>query len=181
MLNRAIFALDPGGSTGVAWGIFAMGSTLDETLKSKMFSGSDTLEGQERCQIRKIAMLWMAFYRECVNDHSMDPTMVEFVCEDYVARHEGKSGRELTSPERIAWGVEGYRMGRGDEWMAKPGRRKNRELHVPPMILQLPSQASTLGTSKRLREWGVWVVGREHERSAWKHVALRLATLLKQA
>jgi hypothetical protein len=39
------------------------------------------------------------------------------------------------------------------------------------MILQLASQAKSVATNARMKDWGIWVVGREHERSAWAHIA----------
>lgn len=143
-----------------------------------MFAGSETLVGDEYTQIKEIAKLWRTFLNQCVTVGRMDPSQVEFVCEDFVPNLRGITGKEITSPERICWGVEGYRMGRADQFML--GRSINKAVYCPRMILQMPSQAKTFATNKRLREWGVWVVGREHERSAWAHLIYRLAILLKQ-
>lgn len=67
----------------------------------------------------------------------------------------------------IIYGIEGYRMGRADEWR----EHRRGPLHVPPMIMQTASQAKGFATNKRLKEWDCWVVGREHERSAMQHLA----------
>lgn len=176
-LTKGIFALDPGGQTGVAWGVFPLGEGVSDSLTSGLLKGSTTVIGDEYAQIKIIAGLWQSFLRDCVRNHFMEPEQVEFVCEDFVPNLRGITGKEITSPERICWGVEGYRMGMADQF--KLGRR-GKQVYCPPQILQMPSQAKTFATNKRMREWGLWVVGREHERSAWAHLAYRLAILLKQ-
>lgn len=171
---RGIFSMDPGGHTGLAWGVFDPTASVEDALKNGIQKGSHTTEGSEYGQIKEIANLWMDFYRRCVFEGQMDPDDVEFVAEDFVlrpGRHAG--GKDGISPVRILWGVEGYRLGRADEFK---GRRASK-VHNPPIILQQPNQASTFATNPRLKTWGVWVRGREHERSAWRHIALRLANL----
>jgi hypothetical protein len=92
---------------------------------------------------------------------------------------ETAGGRDATSPLALIWGVEGYRMGRADQWN-ESRRGQMRQVVMPPMILQPASQAKTYATNTRLKEWDLWVVGREHERSAWAHVALFLSRLKQQ-
>lgn len=176
---RAIFALDPGGSSGLAWGVFDTSPdlTVAEAMRSRLHADSTTVVGDEYEQIKLIATFWMTFYRECVYERLLDPQAVEFVCEDFVQRPgPTPGGKEGQSPIRIMWGVEGYRMGRADEFKGRKINSKAR-IHAPRMILQLPSDSSAYGTKQRLKDWNCWVVGREHERSAWKHVALRVARI----
>jgi hypothetical protein len=172
---RGIFALDPGGHSGIAWGIFDPRSTVEEALQNGLHKGSATTEGEERGQIREITRLWMEFYRLCVITCCMDPDSVEFVCEDFIQRPGSKGGKEGQSPIRIMWGVEGYRMGRYDEFA---GRKRGRP-YAPQMILQHPSEMTGFATGKRLKKWGIWIVGKEHERSAFGHIAVRLARIRK--
>ena len=63
-MNIGIFAVDPGGKTGVAWGIFDPGAPrgVRESLRNKLRAGSDTIQGDERHQISQIANSWMEFY-----------------------------------------------------------------------------------------------------------------------
>ena len=180
MRNVSIFACDPGGNSGLAWGTFPVGYGMSvyDSFKLRIDDGSDTLDGSESSQALAIAELWRQFLREKVKKNQMEPERVEFVMEDFVLRpgaHGG--GKEGTSPIRIAWGVWGIRVGRSqefEEWSPNP------QTVIQPIIWQLPSEAAGYATSQRLKDWGVWVRGREHERSAWCHIAYRLSILNKQ-
>jgi len=143
-------------------------------MRQGMKKESATVEGDEYEQIKIITEFWVKFYRECVFEGCMPPESVEFVCEDFIQRPGGSGGKEGQSPIRVMWGVEGYRMGRADEYK---GRKVNAKAKIlaPRMILQTPSDAAAFGRSERLKDWGCWVKGREHERAAWKHVGLRVA------
>jgi hypothetical protein len=179
-VNVGIFGCDPGGHTGLAWGIFDPDVEVGAALRGRMNAGSTTVEGSERQQIREIANWWQSFYRQCVTSALLPPDRIWFVCEDFVLKPgETAGGRDATSPLSLIWGVEGYRMGRSDEWFeSKRGQKRDRVM--PPMILQMAGQAKSYATKARLRDWDLWVVGREHERSAWAHVALFLSRLKQQ-
>lgn len=68
-------------------------------------------------------------------------------------------------------------MGRAEQFAEM---KRGAKVMRPPMILQPAGQAATYATNARLRYWGLWVVGREHERSAWRHVALFLSRYIQQ-
>jgi hypothetical protein len=170
-MNIGVFTCDPGGATGLAWAILnpLAREGVGEALRTKMNHGSTTVDGNPRKQIREIASLWSAFYRTCVKSACLPEDRVFYVCENYIyapgVNYEGESAMISTA---LIWGVEGYRMGRGDEWkLSHPRGRKV----LPPMILQTASEAKSYATSARLKEWDCWVVGREHERSAYQHMA----------
>lgn len=136
-----------------------------------MNHGSCTVEGTEREQIREISQVWQAFYRACVKSALLPPDNIWFVCEKFI--YDGKNsyaGDSASISTALIWGVEGYRMGRADEW----SEHKRGVVKMPGMILQSASEAKGFATSARLKEWGVWVVGRDHERSAWQHIAFFL-------
>lgn len=179
-MNIGVFAMDPGGSTGLCWAILdprdpggAAGS-----LRNKMNFGSATVVGSEREQITEISGIWSSFYRACVKDALLPPENIWLVCENFVMiPGQTSGGEDSTRPLGILWGVEGYRMGRRDEWKIAHPRDK---AHMPPMILQMAGQASTHATNSRLKEWGLWIVGREHERSAARHLALFLSKYKQQ-
>jgi len=143
-------------------------------MRQGMKKESATVEGDEYEQIKIITEFWVRFYRECVFEGCMPPESVEFVCEDFIQRPGSSGGKEGQSPIRVMWGVEGYRMGRADEYKGRKINAKSKIL-APRMILQTPSDAAAFGKSERLKDWGCWVKGREHERAAWKHVGLRVA------
>jgi hypothetical protein len=165
--------MDPGGSTGLAWGIFDETASISDALSRGIHKGSATVEGDEYQQIVEIARHWMEFYRLCVLTCMLPPENVEFVSEDFIERTDLR-GKKHQSPIRILWGVEGYRMGRAAEFAGR--RTSPRRVYAPRVILQHPSLGSAVD-SKRLRAYGVWVVGRQHERSAWRHIIVRLGVL----
>lgn len=174
---RSIFAVDPGGHTGIAWGTFPVSAgDIGAALAGRVFAGSITLEGDERQQIIDLALLWQDFYRACVTEQMMDPKDVELVFEDFTLRpgsHGG--GKDGTSPERITWGFEGFRLGAYHQWLKTFHKTPS---YMPAIIWQQPSDSSAVSAKQqRLKEWGVWTVGREHERSAWSHIALRIGKI----
>ena len=176
-----VFAMDPGGKTGLAWAVADLSLPNTRTiLQNLTLKDSITVEGDEYQQIKEISQHWMKFFRDAVKEAGIHFKRVDFVSEDFIPRpssHQQAPGKEGISPVRILWGVEGYRLGRADEWQQRRRTKQRRLVSIPRVILQHPSQAAGFGTSDRLRDWDLWVVGKEHERAAWKHVALRVATL----
>jgi hypothetical protein len=173
---RGIFSMDPGGHTGLAWGIFDTSASIADALNNGIDKGSRTLEGDEHAQIEAIANIWVKFFRHCVEVRCLAPERVEFVSEDFVQRPGSSGGKEGQSPIRILWGVEGYRMGRAAEFAGRRGSKKR--VIAPRIILQNPSLGSGV-SRKMLESYGCWVIGREHERSAFKHIAVRLGRIHK--
>jgi hypothetical protein len=169
-------AIDPGGATGVAWGVFDLkGGSFEEAMLGREHDGSKTLSGSEESQIRQLAVQWMLFYRRCVEEHGLGPGDVELVCENFVPQPGKAHTEEGVISIRIIWGLIGYRMGAADEY----DRGGWGPVAAPQMVLQMAETASTFAKSDRLRKWGCWVRGKEHERSAWKHICARLSHLRK--
>lgn len=170
---KGLFCVDPGGSTGVAWGIVDERSpTAAEAVRNRIQDGSATIQGEPMEQARELWRMWVHFKSRCVNEGLMDPDTVELVFEDFVlygGQHAG--GRDGTYPLCVIWAFEGYRWGRFDTY------RKSK--HIAPIIFQKSSQAATYKTRPRLENAGVWVKGREHERSAFSHMILRVSRLMK--
>lgn len=169
-MNIGVFANDPGGHSGIAWGIFD--STVDtaESLRTRQMAGSVTTGGTAREQILEIADLWMAFYDCCVNSALLPPQSVWNVCENYIQRPgQTSGGLDAGISTSIIWGVEGYRYGRAHQFKQE---HPDANVHMPSMILQMAGDAKAWATRDRLKDWNVWVTGREHERSAWAHIAL---------
>jgi hypothetical protein len=157
---RGIFAVDPGGSTGVAWGIFnARASSLDEALRNVVYPGSVTVTGRIRQQVREVASLWRAFLAACVNDGLLPPENVEYISEDFVPGNNAK--KETISPLIISWCIEGCR-----------------QVYAPATIWQMPGDGAGI-SNNILREAGFWVRGKDHEQSARRHVAFRVSSILK--
>lgn len=173
-MNIAAFAVDPGGRTGLDWAVLNPLVDPWAALKTRMLGGSATVQGDARTQITEIASLWSSFYNSVVRSACLPPERVYLLVEDFVyapgVNYEGESARIST---QIIWGLEGYRMGRRDEWLQRPGRRK--QAIMPPMILQTASQAKSYATAKRFRDNDCWERGfggqNEHIFSARQHIA----------
>lgn len=178
-MNIGVLSVDPGGKTGVAWGIFNPLVSPWDALRTQMLTGSITVEGAPRNQITEVATLWSSFFNTAVNNARLPPDRVFLVVEDFIYSgantYSGDSGMISTA---IIWGIEGYRLGRRDEWLSRPGPKARRKAEMPPMILQTASQAKSFATAKRFRDEGLWVRGwagkDEHIFSAWQHIVFFL-------
>jgi hypothetical protein len=168
---KGILAIDPGNSTGVAWGIFdETAQTVADAMRQRLDSASTTVSGDELTQAQEIFRLWALFKERCVNYRLLDPSNVELVIEEFnliPGLHAG--GADGISPARIGWAFEGYRLGRANKY--------HRKKHVSKAIWQ---PASAMRYKKQLRSWDAWVRGKDHERSAYCHIGARLMTLFKQ-
>jgi|SRR5215472_6362250 len=175
---RAIFCIDPGQSTGVAWGIVNENhrGTALEAVAQRLESDSTTVTGEEREQIRELYRLWTYFKRRCVHVNQLEPEQIDLVIEDFVLFPGEKPGRDTTWPERVAWGFEGYRMAMYDRHRphASPPLR-----HITHARWQKSSAASRFFKDRKLMtEAGVWIRGKDHERSAFGHMILRTNILM---
>ena len=170
---RAILCIDPGESTGVAWGILnERAPSAIQAVHDRIESGSMTITGSEPEQIRALSILWSHFKRRAVNNHMMPPDTVDLVIEDFVLFPGEKPGRATTTPERIAWGFEGYRMAQSDGW------RKKWPKHYTPVTWQKSGAAHRFKQRDILTRADAWVVGKDHERSAFAHMILRTNVLM---
>jgi len=170
---RAVFCVDPGESTGVAWGILdETAYTSLEAVRERQLSASVTLTGPEAEQIRELYHLWTGFKRMAVNIGRLDPTSVDLVIEDFVLFPGEKPGRSTTAPERVAWGFEGYRMAMRDSY------RRSLPKHYSKIIWQKSGAAHRFKGREILKKADAWVVGKEHERSAFSHMILRTNVLM---
>lgn len=175
---RGIFCIDPGESTGVAWGVIdeqTKGAMSIDTVATRLHSGSTTITGLEPAQIRALYLLWTKFKKDCVRTYLLEPEWIDLVVEDFVLFPGEKPGRATTTPERIAWGFEGYRMAMADSYRAR-GRALPK--HYSPIIWQKSGGAKRFTQQSIMKKAGCWVVGRQHERSAFAHMILRTNILL---
>jgi hypothetical protein len=172
-MKIAIMAMDPGGTTGVAWGIFDTDHrSVASMLQLREAAGSESIQGISEQQIPKLADIWKDFSRESHSEHELSLQDIELVMEDWQVRPRiARTGKVPVIPVQIAWGVLGYRMGRSREY-EEGGWGPTNEIQV---IWQQPGQAMSFGTKQRLQKWNCWVVGRPHERTAWQHIAVRLS------
>jgi hypothetical protein len=168
----AVMAIDPGGSTGVAWGVFHDDAeTVQEAISGKFCTGQRTYEGYPRQQVNDICRLWRRLYMEWVFGLGIAPEDCHMVIEDIIISPTTPPGKDVKQAIEIGRGIYYYRLGSAHEherWNCG---------WVPPVRVswQTPAQASSFARKERLKDWGVWIRGKEHERSAWKHIALYVA------
>lgn len=195
---RAIFSVDGGNATGLAWGIFDETSkSVEAAIAGRLHAGSATLNHkvtrdrkkhyvnthtgavhvdplEDMAQVTAIYKMFTRFKTFAVRYCLMDPADVELVLEDFIlmpGSHSG--GKDGVASIRIAWGVVGYQAGVAAEYA-----HRHRNLHISNPIWQPPS-AMSYATDERLKRWGIWIPGRDHERAAWRHIAFRLNKLIK--
>ena len=157
-----IFTIDPGGHSGLTWGIYDLARPLvKEAMRTRKFSSSTTVEGNEDEQLQEYIIHWDAFTKKC------DEWDVyrELVIEDFsLLPGSHTPGKEGISPVRHAWVFVGYLWGRDNPF-------------APTPIWQLPSIGMRYNERKMLESWGAWIKGRPHERAAFAHAGARLMRL----
>lgn len=152
---HAFMAVDPGGTTGVAAAYVRLESMLKATLLNVERRKAVELEGGWEEQAKLLASMMERFVYTANVERALPLDHVHVVCEDFILRRrqEGGATGNLTSI-----------------WVAA-GAVARADLPVP-VEWQQPSSAKTLATNDRLRLWGLWEVGSEHKRDAWRHFAL---------
>lgn len=160
----AVFAIDPGGTTGCARGLFDLGfRSVEEIVLNAVELESWELTGDWRRQSEALAREVYGWPAELV--------MTVGAVSDYdvvVESFEHRPGRALSGdpyvPVKIAARLEGLMV----NFFNKPGQR--------PLVYQAPSERAVVSDSM-LRDLGLWTVGSDHERDAWRHVVKRLMGL----
>lgn len=157
-MRFGVFALDPGGSSGLAWGVVQEAGSVAERIAAMESAGTATVSDPDWLeQAKQIAARWRTFRDDC----QAQGILAYYVCEDFILTHLGSSDRTGLYPVWIGAATVGILSGSGepvDVWW------------------QQPSVAKTYATDERLKRWGLWVRGKEHERDACRHLALFLAT-----
>jgi hypothetical protein len=165
--------MDPGESTGVAWGIVdERADTALHAVRDRLRAGSTTVTGEPPEQVHALYKLWTDFKLDCVARAQLEKEWVDLVIEDFVLFPGEKPGRSTTAPERIAWGFEGYRMGRYDSY--------RRTKHYTTPVWQKSGTAHRWKNREMLEQADAWIRGRDHERSAFAHMILRTNILMSQ-
>lgn len=165
----ALFVIDPGESTGLAWGRFWEQGSVAERIASRQHFGTTTVKGYDVNQVRTIWRLWQDFQLACAKAR----IPYELIIEDFILTRLKSSDRSGLSPVRITSMLMGYRYGLADGYeSAGFGPAQTLE-----PIYQQPSDAFSYATNDRLRQWGIWIPGaaHEHEREALSHLCLRLS------
>lgn len=152
----AIMAIDPGGTTGVATGVFKMrkGASTVKLIRERRTLVTLEVEGDFLMQARKLCAVWHSFLA-MAGQEGAEPLLV---VESFILR-PGKASADPAQlmPVRIAAALEAL-------------------VPVVPEY-QTPSMAKGYATDERLREWGLWKAGSAHERDAIRHLAYKLHSL----
>lgn len=170
-----VFAVDPGGSSGVAWGRLRDEGTVAERFAAmpSEWSGSVTVKDASwMTQARLISLRWINFRMAC----SKAGLPAYFVCEDFLLRSMVSSDREALYPVWIAAAIVGYRNGLLDGYeLAGFGRSAPIEV-----VWQEASSAMTYATNERMKRWNLYLPGKPHENDAWRHLAYFVANKKSQ-
>lgn len=159
-MNRiAIMGIDPGRTTGVAACYLEGEATLKETLLGAESKKAIEVSGGWLDQARELSGLMWRFRYTANVEAGIALGDIHICVEDFVLRMPATT-TDLTSCWVGAGAVARY--GEGGEDVA----------------WQQPSAAKRFATNERLKLWGLYEVGSEHKRDAWRHVALRANGLL---
>lgn len=154
--RHAVFAVDPGGTSGIAAGYVDLKSTLKETLLGIERRKAVEIEGAWKVQAHQIAEAMEKFQFGANVETGLSLDRIHFVFEDFVLRMPATT-TNLTSIWVAAAAV--ILFGRDVTW-------------------QTASDAKSKATNERLKLWGLWEVGSEHKRDAWRHFALYVDRLM---
>lgn len=163
-----IYAVDPGGTTGTAFGRFRIkeGRTVGAHVRAadrRGYLSSAEFSGEPMDQVRLIYrdILDKLFLEQVDGDYPVRAGRLFVVIEKFQLRgNRALSGEEVLRPVEIGWALRS-------------------RLDVPDVeiVWQTPSDALGFATKERLRRWGLWDVGSEHTRDAWAHVARQIHRL----
>lgn len=159
--NVVIFGVDPGVQTGVAMGFFELDdfglpSIADIVRKAgvKTYT-TEARRGPEN-------EMWTALeIMERMHDYLQDaellagPVEGEYWLEDFVLTRLGSSNRDGLAPVRVTAHIE---------WVAAGDDLK--------VVKVLPAASKRIVSDIRLREWGGWKKGRDHERDAFRQLIM---------
>lgn len=150
----AAMVVDPGGHTGVTLHAWSDVGTPAERLATRKDLGSNTITGHWTEQAEALAAMWRLFKHEM---HEVRGVPSYLIVEDFILTKFKSSDRTGLYPVWIAGCMYGHLA-----------------LERERFIWQMPS-AMTFATDERLKEWGLWVKGKVHERAANRHFAFFVA------
>lgn len=178
----AVMAFDPGGTTGIAAGLFNASKMSEPStsavLRRAVRKGAvsvdqfgDKLDPDlfaiEAAHGQHIFNQWLKFKAEA-NIAGIAIPDIHLVIEDFQLN---RATVDL-APVKVTWSALGLLRGEIGTWAAM-SLCPDDVLHFQP-----PSMAMTYATNDRLKSWGLWEVGKEHGRDAARHLALRVSKIL---
>lgn len=171
----AVFAVDPGGVTGVARGIFESRPTLKETLRVSSAGGSVEaweVEGPSEVQAHEIAEEFLDWSASLMIDGYCGAPDISLAFEAFALRQRSVD----LAPVEVTWGVRTLLTPRSS---ARAGTLQD-FAGGHTWEYQSPSDAKGFATSARLKTWELYKLGRgsDHKRDALRHLALRVSRIL---
>lgn len=157
--------VDPGGRSGVAGGYFMNMGSVAATLKRAVRREAVWavfIDGSPEEQAWWLARQWTEFRFKWVVEYGQRADRCSLVVEAFKLRQRSV---EL-SPVEVTSGLTTLLRGSGGDWpQGEP-------------VYQEPSSAKGYATNDRLKEWGLYPLGRgggDHKRDALRHIAARVA------
>lgn len=173
-----LYAVDPGGTSGVSWGVFPVkGSTKGQVSRACHRGCTEVAMAEakglvpnamsgEQAAAALIVDSFLAFREECDSAGVPARLIIEdfFLYPKVLKGEGGSSQREGIAPARIASAMEAHLWNKLEGMAWTVGVR-----------YQMASEAKGYCTNDRLKRWGLWEVGKPHARDAARHLALGLA------
>lgn len=153
-----VFAVDPGGTSGWACGVFLPQATLAATLRAHTVEAGE-FRGSTLDQAFELTNAFLDFEERCKQGR-VRKVLLLFESFELRTQHADLSSVEVIAGSRSLLAQEG------------------RELDGS--CFQSPAQAKSFATVARLKHWGLYRVGRgsEHKRDALRHLALGVSRTL---
>ena len=159
---HAFFFVDPGGTSGVAAAHIELKGTLKKTLQEGvLMKKSVEVKGKWFDQAKEISDMAIRFLFTAQVERGIPAQNIYIGFENYT-RRPGAYDNNL-EPVYVTAATSAFL------WV------HDRELDF---IMAEPSQAKTFATNERLKLWGLYEVGSEHKRDAYRHLALCVNTVL---
>lgn len=157
----AVMTVDPGRTTGVAWGVFRTAGTVKQTLIDADVESCEIVAGPVGTGI-EVSRRWQDFFASANIDGCPTPE-ISLVLESFALRTAHADTSPVAVTAAIATCV--YLQAPMWDWDGET---------------QSPSEAKGYARDDRLRDWGLWVRGSEHQRDARRHLALKVAKTLAE-
>lgn len=179
----AVMTVDPGGTTGVAQGLFntkggrlSTKALLSRAARKEAIRVAEVVScpnpGPRAEAAHQAAILyraWLDFNFKATVELGVSVPDVQLVIEDFALRQRSVD----LAPVAVTNALLAYLRGETGTWAAM-------SLGPDRIHFQMPSEAMTYATNERLKGWGVYglTVGKEHGRDAVRHLALRASKIL---
>lgn len=173
----AVFAVDPGETTGIAAGLFKPLGTLRETVTNgRLMHKTAEVYGEYLEQASELASLMWRFQYTMQVEQGVPAENIHFVYEDFVLRRrrEGGATGNLTSCWVAAAAVALYSC--HGVTIDSYGNMKFSSDESLPVVWQQPSEAYFYKND--LKRFGLWEKGSEHKRVANMHICCRVSKVL---